>query len=56
MNFIEQLFRISPDGGSGVLEACLIAVPLGVVVLRAVLTRATNPLRGPISPQGLTGG
>jgi hypothetical protein len=34
MNFIEQLFGISPDAGSGLLEACLIAVPLGVLVLR----------------------
>ena len=56
MNFIEQLFGISPDGGSGLVEACLIAVPLGVLVLRALLTRATNPSRGPISPQRPTGG
>ena len=34
MNFIEQLFGISPDAGSGLLEAYLIAVPLGVLVLR----------------------
>ena len=42
MNFIEQLFGISPDGGSGLLEACLIAVPLGVLVLRALLKRSSN--------------
>jgi hypothetical protein len=49
MNFIEQLFGISLDAGSGLLEACLIAVPLGVLVLRAVLTHATNPSRRPIT-------
>ncbi|HEY4271222.1 MAG TPA: hypothetical protein VGM65_04395 [Candidatus Udaeobacter sp.] len=42
MNFIEQLFGISPDAGSGLLEACLIAVPLGVLVLRVVIKRGTN--------------
>jgi hypothetical protein len=42
MNFIEQLFGISPDAGSGLVEACLIAVPLGVLVLRALLKRSTN--------------
>jgi len=56
MNFIEQLFGISLDAGSGFLEACLIAVPLGVLVLRALLTRASNPSRSPISPQDLIGG
>ena len=42
MNFIEQLFGISPDAGSGLMEACLIAVPLGVLVLRALLKRDPN--------------
>jgi hypothetical protein len=28
MNFIEQVFGISPDGGSGVLEFMLVLVPV----------------------------
>ena len=46
MNFIEQLFGISPDAGSGLLEACLIAVPLGVLVLRAVNSHVPPTHRG----------
>jgi hypothetical protein len=34
MDFIEQIFGFSPDGGSGALELALIVVPLvGVAVL-----------------------
>ncbi len=34
MDFIEQIFGIAPDGGSGTLELALFAMPLiGVVVL-----------------------
>ena len=32
MNFIERLFGISPDGGSGSLEFLLFAVPLCAVL------------------------
>jgi hypothetical protein len=28
MNFVEQLFGFSPDGGSGVFEFLLVAVPI----------------------------
>jgi hypothetical protein len=37
MDFIERLFGVSPDGGSGVLEALFVLVPLamvGVLVMR----------------------
>ena len=40
MDFIEQLFGISPDAGSGVLEYCLIAVPFGFLILRGIIKRA----------------
>lgn len=35
MNFVEQLFGFSPDGGSGVFEFLLIAIP--VVTLSVML-------------------
>jgi hypothetical protein len=45
MHFIEQLFGISPDGGSGLLEFFLIFAPVGIaivwVILRHVSTSAT---------------
>lgn len=28
MDFIEQIFGVSPDGGSGLLEALLLLIPL----------------------------
>jgi hypothetical protein len=40
MNFIEQIFRISPDSGSGTLEAVcllLIIVPVAYVVARGFM-------------------
>jgi hypothetical protein len=33
MNFIENFFGISPDGGSGILESILILLPLASVLL-----------------------
>ena len=36
MDFIERIFGIAPDGGSGLLELLLFLVPLaGIVVLHA---------------------
>jgi hypothetical protein len=36
MDFIEQIFGVSPDGGSGLLETLLFLVPLTIlIVLRA---------------------
>ena len=35
MDFIERIFGISPDGGSGSLEALLFLIPiLGLLVIR----------------------
>jgi hypothetical protein len=38
MNFIEQIFHVSPDNGTGTLEATilivLLVVPLAIAVLR----------------------
>lgn len=33
MNFIERLFGVSPDGGSGILELSLLTTPLTLIVL-----------------------
>jgi hypothetical protein len=33
MNFIEQVFGFAPDGGTGVLELLLFAVPILVISL-----------------------
>lgn len=33
MDFIERLFAVSPDGGSGATELLYIAIPLVVVAL-----------------------
>ena len=36
MDFIEHIFGIAPDGGSGVLEFLLFLIPIaGIVLLRA---------------------
>jgi hypothetical protein len=42
MQFIEALFGISPDGGTGLLEGCLILVPLILLAFRLVLKRGTR--------------
>ena len=33
MDFIERLFGIAPDGGSGTLEMTLFLIPLAVLLL-----------------------
>ncbi|MEP7173405.1 MAG: hypothetical protein ABI705_07950 [Aestuariivirga sp.] len=45
MDFIEQLFGISPDGGSGALEFALFAIPVAALVVWAILRkrRETRP-------------
>ena len=36
MDFIERIFGVAPDGGSGLFEILLFLVPIaGIVVLRA---------------------
>jgi hypothetical protein len=49
MDFVEQLFGIAPDAGSGVLEYCLITVPL-VLVLGAVFKHLINHHGACINP------
>ena len=39
MDFIEQLFGISPDGGSGSFEFLLFAVPVALLLMRAAWRR-----------------
>jgi hypothetical protein len=35
MDFIERIFGVSPDGGSGVLEALLFLIPIaGILIVR----------------------
>jgi hypothetical protein len=36
MDFIERIFGVAPDGGSGLLEALLFLIPIvGILVVRA---------------------
>lgn len=37
MDFIERLFGVSPDGGSGSFEAMLIIVPIALLLLWSAL-------------------
>jgi hypothetical protein len=39
MDFIEKLFGVSPDGGSGTLEFLLLVVPLMAAVAIVTLAR-----------------
>jgi hypothetical protein len=46
MNFIEQIFHVSPDNGTGALEVTILIVLLIVPVVFAVLrTRHTSKRR-----------
>jgi len=50
MTFIERLFNLSPDGGSGSLEALYVvvaAVVLGAVVVRRRIAAWSQRLREP---------
>ncbi len=44
MEFIERVFHISPDGGSGSLELALLLVPVIVVVI-FLLARHSKRIR-----------
>ena len=37
MDFIERIFGVAPDGGSGALELALFLVPVVIVALAAFL-------------------
>lgn len=43
MDFIEQIFGISPDGGSGATEALLFAIPIVLLVLWRVRGARATP-------------
>ena len=46
MDFIERLLGISPDGGSGLFELILFAVPIACIVALALRRRAGRaPIR-----------
>jgi hypothetical protein len=46
MQFIESLFGVAPDGGSGTLELLLFLIPLaGILALRAWRRSRSSPRR-----------
>ena len=45
MDFIERLFGISPDGGSGTLEFVVFAVPVIIVSYLLIRRRSRQQLR-----------
>jgi hypothetical protein len=45
MDFIERIFGISPDGGSGSLEILLLVIPLVALALLYNLRRAKRSRR-----------
>ena len=42
MDFIERIFGISPDGGSGAFEFLLFAIPILILVTLAMRRRAAR--------------
>jgi hypothetical protein len=42
MQFIERLFGVSPDGGSGFLEFWLVVIPLIVLAARVILSQRSR--------------
>jgi hypothetical protein len=47
MDFIEKLFGIWPDGGSGALELLLLAIPIAGIAY-VIIGRTSNRRREPI--------
>jgi len=45
MDFIERIFGMSPDDGSGTFEFLLFAVPIALLAMRAVWQRRTAQQR-----------
>jgi len=43
MSFIESLFGISPDGGSGTFELLLMLIPIAALAVRAFRRRLYLP-------------
>ncbi len=49
MQFIERLFGLYPDAGSGLLESSVVAILLSVVVLRLALSHNIKRTETPTS-------
>jgi hypothetical protein len=45
MDFIERIFGISPDGGSGMFEVLLFAVPIAGICYYMLRRRSKKPLQ-----------
>ena len=45
MDFIERLFGLAPDGGSGMFELLLFAIPIAGIVVLAAWHRKRNAKR-----------
>jgi hypothetical protein len=45
MDFIERIFGISPDGGSGLFEVMLFAVPILILMSLAMRRRLQRSFR-----------
>jgi len=45
LNFIERLLGISPDGGSGIIELLLLAIPVCGLLLLSVRRRSNRQPR-----------
>lgn len=45
MHFIEQIFGLSPDGGSGLTEFLLLLIPLAALSLAAIRWRRQTQTR-----------
>jgi hypothetical protein len=52
MDFIERLFNVSPDGGSGLTELLILALPVAACLAAFALRRPRHLLApSPPSPQ-----
>ena len=49
MDFIERIFHLAPDGGTGALESAIVLALL-VVALAAVVLRSAKEARGGSDP------
>lgn len=47
MDFLERIFGIAPDGGSGVLELLLFAIPIAGIALIVAKRRRVRARREP---------
>jgi len=53
MHFIETLFHIYPDGGSGMTEAMFLAVPIAIcalLVMRRIKRSQLRPFNSVVRP------